>query len=89
MRSEKVCVCVLFGEHCCTFMPNNTSFTKAMDKLKNWRKELKQNAGFEHQFFDWLENMLGGWGAWLAKLGVTIGAALLVLTVVLCCVLPS
>lgn len=27
-------------------------------------------------------------GAWLAKLGVTIGVVLLVITVVLCCVLP-
>lgn len=45
MLAEKGGVCVLFGEHCCTFIPNNTSlegfFTKAMDKLKNLRSEVK------------------------------------------------
>ncbi|XP_078287890.1 cell adhesion molecule CEACAM5-like [Rhinoraja longicauda] len=49
LLAEKGGVCVLFGEHCCTFIPNNTSpdglFTKAMDKLRNLRKEVKQNAG--------------------------------------------
>ncbi|XP_062897272.1 syncytin-B-like [Mobula hypostoma] len=56
LLAEKGGVCVMFGEQCCTFIPNNTclegSFTRAMNKLKNLRKEVKQNAGFGHQFFD-------------------------------------
>ncbi|XP_059804186.1 syncytin-A-like [Hypanus sabinus] len=92
LLAEKGGVCVMFGEQCCTFIPNNTStegsFTRAMNKLKNLRTEVKQNAGFGHKFFDWLENRLGGWGAWLTKMAITVSIVLLSCALVLCCFLP-
>ncbi|XP_072906899.1 uncharacterized protein [Hemitrygon akajei] len=89
LLAEKGCVCVMFGDQCCTFIPNNTSpegsFTRAMNKLKDLRKEVKQNAGFGHQWFDWLESKLGGWGAWLIKLAMTAGIVLISCAFILCC----
>ncbi|XP_072894484.1 uncharacterized protein [Hemitrygon akajei] len=92
LLAEKGGVCVMFREQCCTFIPNNTSpegsFTRAMNKLKNLRTEVKQNAGFGHQFFDWLESRLGGWGAWLTKIAITVSIILFSCALLLCCFLP-
>ncbi len=45
LLAEKLGVCVMFGDQCCTFIPNNTApegaFTEVMTKLKNLRLELK------------------------------------------------
>ncbi len=42
-------VCALVGEYCCTYIPDYTgssgAFTKAMNKLRALRIEVKQNAG--------------------------------------------
>lgn len=32
--------------------------------------------------------MLGGWGAWLIKIGLTIGVVLHAVAIMLCCVFP-
>ncbi len=63
LLTEKGKVCVMFGEHCCTFIPNNTAskgaFTEVMTKLKNLRIELKTKAGTDHQMWDWFDLKLG------------------------------
>ncbi|GCC16320.1 hypothetical protein chiPu_0022408 [Chiloscyllium punctatum] len=90
--AEKGGVCVIFGEHCCAFILNNTSpggsFTKAMERLTNLKQEVKDNAEFGHQAFDWLNTILGFWGAWFVTIGLIVGAVLLVVAFVFCCALP-
>ena len=82
----------MFGDQCCTYVPNNTaadgSFTKAMTQIRDLRENLARNAGFGHEATTWLESLLGGWGAFFAKIGIAILAFLTVLALVLCCCIP-
>ena len=93
LLAEKGGVCVMFGDQCCTFIPNNTnpegSFTQAMNKLKNLRKEVKENAGFGHEVWSWLDRILGRWGAWFAKAGAVAIATIIILGLIFCCFLPA
>lgn len=86
-------VCVLFGDRCCTYIPNNTIpggiFHLAMEKLGDLRKEVQENAGFTMFSTDWFIRLLGQWGGWLMKMTINIGVAFLVIAVVLCCTLPA
>uniref|UniRef100_A0AAY5KND3 Uncharacterized protein n=1 Tax=Esox lucius TaxID=8010 RepID=A0AAY5KND3_ESOLU len=90
--AEKGGVCVMFGEQCCTFIPNNTapygSFTQSMNKLKRSRQEVKGNAGRDAHTWDWLESSLRQWRAILTKVGVVIGIVLVVVALIACCVVP-
>lgn len=53
----------MYGDACCTFIPNNTApngtFSLAMNKLKGLRAEVKANAGFDSHAWDWLDLALG------------------------------
>ncbi len=78
----------MFGDQCCTFIPNNTApegaFTEVMTKLKNLRIELKTNAGTDSKMWDWFDLKL----AWLAKLRMFLGVAVLIGGLLFCCVRP-
>ncbi len=80
----------MFGDQCCTYIPNNTApggaFSEVMIKLKNLRIEL--NAGRDGQTWDWFNLKLGTWGAWITKLGIFLGVAILIGGLLFCCVLP-
>jgi len=93
LLAEKGGVCVMFGDQCCTFIPNNTdsegSFTKAMNKLQNLRKEVHENAGFGHEVWSWLDSVLGRWGAWFAKVGAIAAVMMVIMGLMFCCFLPA
>uniref|UniRef100_A0AAY5JVD3 Uncharacterized protein n=1 Tax=Esox lucius TaxID=8010 RepID=A0AAY5JVD3_ESOLU len=90
--AERGGVCIMFGEQCCTFIPNNTApdgtFTQAMVKLKRLRQEVKDNAGRDAHAWDWLENSFGRWGAILTKAGIVMVIVLVLLALGSCCVIP-
>lgn len=92
LLADKGGVCVLFGDQCCTFIPNHTApdgaFTEAMHKLKRLRMETAANAGRDNLSWDWFDLQLGKWGAWFAKLGIFLGVAVLIGGLLFCCVLP-
>lgn len=92
LLAERGGICVMFGADCCTFIPNNTapggSFTEAMRKLENLRKEVKENAGADKNFSDWFASVFGSWRQWLIKIGIFVGIALLVFVLLFCCVVP-
>ncbi|MGL5955641.1 MAG: hypothetical protein ACRC0X_03430, partial [Brevinema sp.] len=80
LLADKGGVCILFGDQCCTFIPNNTApdgaFTKAINKLKNLRQEVSTNAGRDEKIWDWLDLGFGSWGTWVAKLGIFLGVSI-------------
>lgn len=92
LLADKGGVCVMFGDQCCTFIPNNTApegkFTEAMNKIKNLRAEVKANAGRDGKIWDWFDLNFGALGAWFAKLGMFLGVAILIGGLLFCCVLP-
>lgn len=61
--AERGGVCIMFGDKCCTYIPNNTAphgaFTRAMAKLELLSVELKANAGHGQWKMDWFDNMFG------------------------------
>uniref|UniRef100_A0AAZ3SP16 Uncharacterized protein n=1 Tax=Oncorhynchus tshawytscha TaxID=74940 RepID=A0AAZ3SP16_ONCTS len=91
LLAEKGGVCVMFGDDCCTFIPNNTApngfFAITMAKLKGLREEVKENAGVDSHVWDWLDLALGKWGAMFARMAFMLGGGLLALGIVFCCVL--
>lgn len=52
-------VCKMFGTHCCTFIPNNTStdgsITKALEVFTSLSEELAENYGIDDPFKRMLE----------------------------------
>ena len=85
-------VCEIFGDQCCTFIPQNTgpegNFTKAMKRLKSLKDETQSLAGFKHDWVKWIEKHLGEWGIFFAKIGSIVLLCLGVLCLVLCCGVP-
>lgn len=73
MLAEKVCD--LFGDYCCTNIPNNTVsegiFTVAVNKLKNLRQNI-QKCRKGMYTWDWFDSMFKQWGAMLTKMGIML-----------------
>lgn len=61
---EKGGVCKMFGDSCCTFIPNNTasdgSITRALQGLTSLAEELAENSGIESPF-GFLNGILSKW----------------------------
>uniref|UniRef100_A0A3B4F730 Uncharacterized protein n=1 Tax=Pundamilia nyererei TaxID=303518 RepID=A0A3B4F730_9CICH len=89
LLAEKGGVCAMFGDVCCTFIPNNTapngSFTQAMNKLKTLQIELKTNAGQGQWLDKWLQDMFGRWKELIVAF-VTV-CIILFLIIIACCVM--
>ena len=82
----------MFGDFCCTFIPNNTAangtFSIAMKHLNKLRAELHEHAGATQGFTTWLEEHFGQWGAYFASIGLYIVGFLFIVALVLCCCFP-
>ncbi len=91
LLADKGEVCVLFGDQCCTFIPNNTAqggaFSEVRIKIQKLRAEVTANAGRHKRVWDWFDLKFGAWGAWFAKLGMFLGVAILIGGLLFCCVL--
>lgn len=82
----------MFGSQCCTFIPNNMApsgtFTDAMKKIKDLRREVHANAGRDKQAWDWFDLKFGHLGGLMAKTGLINLACLLLVMLMGCCVMP-
>ena len=90
--SEKGGVCHMFGEQCCTYIPENTatsgSFTTAMSKLKELRQEVTEDEGGSRESWDWFASKFGQCGTVFAKIGTTVLIVLVIIILVVCCIIP-
>lgn len=79
-------VCAMFGDSCCTFIPNNTapdgSVMQALVGLRSLRHELSKNSGYDDgNIWGWFNTLI------LTLLtGVIIGISMLALCG--CCIIP-
>lgn len=82
----------MFGKYCCTYIPNNTahdgSFSAAMGRLEKLRGEVHENAGKGGLSLDGLSQILGQWGAILAKAAISAAIVLIVIFFLTCCIVP-
>ncbi|KAK9528363.1 hypothetical protein VZT92_012531 [Zoarces viviparus] len=92
LLAEKGGVCSMFGDMCCTIIPNNTapdgSVTKALNSLRTLSEEMHAASGIDNPFSDWMENMFGKWKTLIMSIAVSIGVFLAIIVSCGCCCIP-
>ena len=83
----------MFGDQCCTFIPNNTapsgSVTKALEGLRTLREELAENSGIEGWGFDSLfEQWFGSWKGFFLSLTATLLTLFVIFSLCGFCIIP-
>lgn len=86
-------VCAMFGDFCCTFIPNNTAdngrFTQAMAGLSSLSKEMAENSGVESNWFaSWWDSMWRKLSGPMRAFVTMICTIAFILCIILCCVVP-
>ncbi|KAK0131380.1 Endogenous retrovirus group PABLB member 1 Env polyprotein [Merluccius polli] len=74
LLAEKGGVCAMFGDQCCTFIPNNTapdgSVTKALAGLRALSNLMAEDSGVENPLEEWFTGTFGKWKAFMMSLFV-------------------
>lgn len=83
----------MFGEQCCTFIPNNTSpdgsISKALVGLDKLSAEMKSMAGVEGSgLFSWLGEWFGKYAAMVVTRFLTLLVMFLLLMCCAVCIIP-
>lgn len=92
LLAEKGVVCSMFGDVCCTFIPNNTapdgSVTRALEGLRTLSNEMTEQSGVSSLLGGWWTRILGKWkGVMFAMLSaITIFCSITI--VCGCCCVP-
>ncbi|XP_041841752.1 uncharacterized protein LOC121640145 [Melanotaenia boesemani] len=92
LLAEKGGVCLLFGDSCCTFIPNNTapdgSVFRALAGLQSLSNELKEQSGVDNLFNDMLTRWFGKWTGAFLSIFTSLVVAAVVVTLCGCCCIP-
>uniref|UniRef100_A0A669EJ41 Uncharacterized protein n=1 Tax=Oreochromis niloticus TaxID=8128 RepID=A0A669EJ41_ORENI len=90
--AERGGVCAMFGDMCCTFIPNNTapdgSVTRALEGLKTLSRTMHEDSGIENPFEGWLTSVFGQWKGFVMSAMLSISAFLGILVTCGCCLIP-
>ncbi|XP_014875324.1 uncharacterized protein LOC106938019 [Poecilia latipinna] len=90
--AEKGGVCIIFGERCCTYLPNNTaadgSLTKAITGLRTLNGKMKEASGINTSMWDpWLD-VFGRYRTLVSSALVSMAVFAAILTLCGCCCIP-
>uniref|UniRef100_A0A3P9CPD4 Uncharacterized LOC112436244 n=1 Tax=Maylandia zebra TaxID=106582 RepID=A0A3P9CPD4_9CICH len=92
LLSEKNGVCSMFGEQCCTFIPNNTaadgSLTRALEGLKTLNEKMKEHSGVDTSTWDNWMDMFGKYRSLVSSILVSVAVFAAILTLCGCCCIP-
>ncbi|KFQ41425.1 hypothetical protein N333_01816, partial [Nestor notabilis] len=92
MLVENRGVCVMLGNKCCTFIPNNTApdgtITKALHGLTTLVEELAENLGIDSSLTGWLESWFGKWKGMVISIFISLIIVAGVLTAIRYCTIP-
>uniref|UniRef100_A0A3B4V281 Envelope polyprotein n=1 Tax=Seriola dumerili TaxID=41447 RepID=A0A3B4V281_SERDU len=92
LLAEKGGVCAMFGERCCTFIPNNTaadgSLTKAIEGLRTLNGKMKDHSGVDTTMWDSWMDAFGKYRTLVSSVLVSIAVFAAVLTLCGCCFIP-
>uniref|UniRef100_A0A0S7EPU7 EFCB n=1 Tax=Poeciliopsis prolifica TaxID=188132 RepID=A0A0S7EPU7_9TELE len=90
--AERGGVCAIFGERCCTFLPNNTaadgSLTKAIEGLRTLNGKLKEFSGVNTSRWDDWMNVFGKNRTLVSSVLVLMAVFAAILTLCGCCCIP-
>ncbi|KAL4009592.1 hypothetical protein ACER0C_003444 [Sarotherodon galilaeus] len=71
LLAERGGVCAMFGDQCCTFIPNNTapdgSVTRALEGLRTLSRTMHEDSGIENPLEGWMTSVFGQWKGLLEK----------------------
>ncbi|KAK0155332.1 envelope glycoprotein [Merluccius polli] len=92
LLAEKGGVCAMFGDQCCTFIPNNTapdgSVTKALAGLRALSNLMAEDSGVENPLEEWFTGMFGKWKAFMMSLFMSVAVFSAILITCGCCGIP-
>ncbi|KAF7643740.1 hypothetical protein LDENG_00234410 [Lucifuga dentata] len=92
LLAEKGGVCAMFGDSCCTYIPNNTapdgSITRAIAGLTSLSHELAENSGIDDPFTSVLDSWFGKWSGFIKSAMIAIAIAAAILIILGCCCIP-
>uniref|UniRef100_A0A3B4Z442 Uncharacterized protein n=1 Tax=Seriola lalandi dorsalis TaxID=1841481 RepID=A0A3B4Z442_SERLL len=90
--AEKRGVCAMFGERCCTFIPNNTaadgSLSKAIEGLRTLNGKMKDHSGVDTTMWDSWMDVFGKYRTLVSSVLVSIAVFAAILTLCGCCCIP-
>ncbi|NWT49159.1 SYNA protein, partial [Chroicocephalus maculipennis] len=90
--AEKGGVCVMLGNWCCTFIPNNPApddtITKALQGLTTLADELAENSGIDTSLTGWLDSWFGKWKGRVVSILTSLIMVAGMLVAVGCCIIP-
>lgn len=92
LLAEKGGVCSLFGEQCCTFIPNNTapdgSVSRAIKRLEMMSDVMHSHSGVNNPLDSWMTNMFGTWKNVFLPIFTSLLIFVSVFTLCGCCLIP-
>ncbi|XP_066837495.1 endogenous retrovirus group FC1 Env polyprotein-like [Anser cygnoides] len=90
--AERGGVCMMLGNRCCTFIPNNTApdgtVTRALQGLTTLANELAENSGADTSITGWLESWFGKWKGMVVSIFTSLIVVAGVLTAIGCRIIP-
>ncbi|XP_045078490.1 uncharacterized protein LOC123480998 [Coregonus clupeaformis] len=92
LLAEKGGVCSIFGDQCCTFIPNNTaadgSLTKALEGFRSLNSKMKDHSGVDTSMWDGFGDMFGKYKQLVFSILTSIAVFTAILTLCGCCCIP-
>uniref|UniRef100_A0A8C6NTS2 Envelope protein n=1 Tax=Nothobranchius furzeri TaxID=105023 RepID=A0A8C6NTS2_NOTFU len=92
LLAEKGGVCGMFGDQCCTFIPNNTaadgSLTKAIAGLRTLTDKMKDHSGVDTTMWDSMFDVFGKYKTLVWSILLSIAVFTAILTTCSCCCIP-
>lgn len=72
LLAEKGGVCAMFGDMCCTFIPNNTapdgSVTRALEGLRTLSTKMHEHSGVNNPLEEWMTPVFGQWKGFILSI---------------------
>ena len=92
LLAEKGGVCSMFGESCCTFIPNNTapdgSVSRALKGLRALSNSMAEDSGVKNPVTEWMGRMFGQWKGLVMSLMMSLAVFTAILVTCGCCCIP-
>lgn len=92
LLAEKGGVCAMFGDQCCTFIPNNTapdgSVTRALEGLRALSDEMHEHSGISNPLGGVLGNWFGKWKGLFVSVFLSLVGMMTALILCGCCCIP-
>nr|XP_057913415.1 uncharacterized protein LOC131107420 [Doryrhamphus excisus]XP_057913416.1 uncharacterized protein LOC131107420 [Doryrhamphus excisus]XP_057913417.1 uncharacterized protein LOC131107420 [Doryrhamphus excisus] len=92
LLAEKGGVCAIFGDQCCTFIPNNTaadgSLTKALEGLRSLNSKMKDHSGVDTSMWGGFGDVFGKYKQLIMSVLMLVAVFAAILTLCGCCCIP-